>query len=160
MNVLIRPYTKNDKEGCLEAFKSNVPLYFTEGEVKDFEFFLDNFLIRSMTEKLYIKTYYYVVELNHKILGCGGFGDKEGTDTITLAWGLVHKDFHKQGYGEKLLSHRLEAIQNLYPGAPVVIDTTQHSFPFFEKFGFVTTKITENFYADDLHRYDMLWKPL
>lgn len=158
MNVKVRSYQKSDKHGCMEAFKSNVPLYFTHEEISQFEMFLDNFLIRSMTEKNYIQTFYYVVEQNKKIIGCGGFGDKEGTSNITLAWGLIHKDVHKQGFGEKLLAHRLNEIQKLYPGAPVLIDTTQFSYPFFEKFGFETTKITKDFYAPGMDRYDMIYE--
>lgn len=158
MELIIRAYDERDKQGCIDAFKSNVPLYFTEEEISQFDFFLDHFLKRSMTEKKYIQTFYYVIERDKKIIGCGGFGDKEGTSNITLAWGLVHKDFHKQGFGEKLLAHRLNEIHKLHPGAPVLIDTTQFSYPFFEKFGFVTTSIIKDFYAAGMDRYDMIYE--
>jgi len=39
------------------------------------------------------------------------------------------------------------------------MDTTQFSYSFFEKYGFKIEKITENFYALGMHRYDMVLKP-
>jgi len=35
------------------------------------------------------------------------------------------------------------------------MDTTQHSFPFYEKHGFKLLKITPNYYTENLHRYDL-----
>jgi predicted GNAT family N-acyltransferase len=58
--------------------------------------------------------------------------------------------------GKHLLEHRLNEIKTYYPEFPVVVDASQHTFGFFEKFGFVVAKITENAYAKDLHKYDML----
>ena len=37
----------------------------------------------------------------------------------------------------------------------VLLDTSQHTFGFFEKLGFVTTKITKDGYTLGLNRYDM-----
>lgn len=150
METIIRPYHQTDRSGCVDAFKTNVPQFFTEDEITDFE----NFLVKL--ESGTIQTRFYVVEENNTIIGCGGFGDKDNTGAISLAWGLVHKDFHKKGFGEKLLSHRLEQIKKYFPGVPVVLDTTQYSYGFFEKYGFVTTKITNDFYATGMHRYDMV----
>lgn len=150
METIIRAYQPTDRRGCIDAFKTNVPKFFTEDEITDFE----NFLLKL--ENGSIQTHFYVVEENNTIIGCGGFGDKDNTGVISLAWGLVHKNFHKKGFGEKLLVHRLEQIKLLFPELPVVIDTTQHSYGFFEKYGFVTTKITNDFYTTGMHRYDMI----
>lgn len=155
---IIRPYTTTDKEACVQAFKSNVPKFFTVSEINDFSSFLDKFQNQEPKLYNYKKIHYYVVVLADKIVGCGGFGEKDDTDVITLCWGLVDSAFHKQGFGEKLLTYRLEQIQKIYPNAPVWIDTTQYSYPFFEKFGFVTTKITNDFYEVGMHRYDMAFK--
>jgi ribosomal-protein-alanine N-acetyltransferase len=154
MEVIIRPYNKADKEYCLIAFKSNVPMYFTEEEITDFENFLDR-LEMGTEDADSCNTYFYVVVLNGNVIGCGGFGDRYKDSIISLAWGLIHKDFHKRGLGEQLLLHRLEQIKKNYPSSPVVIDTTQFSFSFFEKYGFVTTKITLDYYTEGMHRYDM-----
>ncbi|HLP53933.1 MAG TPA: GNAT family N-acetyltransferase [Fluviicola sp.] len=153
MSPFLRPYTPTDKQPCLEAFKSNVPLFFTEAEITDFSNFLDSLPRRQAEES----TRYYVLKLNNQIIGAGGFGDKDNTGKLSLAWGLVHRDFHKKGYGEALLKHRLEEIKRLYPSKNLVLDTTQHSYGFFEKYGFVVTQFTPDFYEKGMHRYDMVF---
>lgn len=154
METVIRNFNKSDKEDCLIAFKSNVPLYFTEAEIRDFEDFLDR-LENGPDEANPGKAHFYVFIYNNNIIGCGGFGDQYNNNIISLAWGFIQRDFHKKGFGKKLLLYRLTEIKKIYPTSPVVIDTTQFSYSFFEKFGFYTTKITNDFYTVGMHRYDM-----
>ena len=149
METHIRVYHKNDKQHCLDTFKSNVPDYFTEGEISEFEAFLDRL------ETGISKTQFYVIEHHGKIVGCGGFGDKDNRNIISLAWGHIHKNEHKKGLGQQLLSYRLALIKQQYPQLPVTIDTTQFSCGFYEKNGFTTKQMTENYYTVGLHRYDM-----
>jgi ribosomal protein S18 acetylase RimI-like enzyme len=146
----IIPYTPSDKIKCIEAFESNVPTYFAKEEIEEFKAFL------TKLENGSIQTKFFVVALNDEVIGCGGFGDKNNTSVVSLAWGLIHKNYHKQGFGEKLLRFRLERIKETVPNLPVIVDTTQFTSGFFEKFGFQTTKITNDYYADGLHRYDMI----
>lgn len=150
--AIIRKYRISDKNACMEAFKTNVPKYFTTGEVNDFE----QFLTKLENPEEADQVPYYVMELDDKIIGCGGFGEKEGGDAITFIWGMIHSDYHKLGYGEQLLVFRLVEIKKQFPGRQVVLDTTQFSYSFFEKYGFKTVKITENSYAEGMHRYDMV----
>jgi N-acetylglutamate synthase-like GNAT family acetyltransferase len=152
MEIIIRAYIKTDRNSCLDAFKTNVPKYFTEKEIEDFDFFL------TRIEKGDEQMHYYVVVYEQKIIGCGGFGEKDDHKVISLAWGLIHKDYHKKGLGKKLLLYRMEQIKKLSPEYSIIIDTTQYAYTFFEKFGFYTTKITSNYYAIGMHRYDMLLK--
>lgn len=150
MEPIIRAYIKSDKQSCLKAFKSNVPDYFTEEEIVDFENFL------SRIERDAYKTYYYVLIYNDKVIGCGGFGEKDtNKNIISLAWGLIHKAYHKKGFGKKLLLYRIEQIKKLKLNFPITLDTTQYSYGFFEKYGFSTSLITPNFYTIGMHRYDM-----
>jgi N-acetylglutamate synthase-like GNAT family acetyltransferase len=151
--LTIRNYQAQDKESCLLAFKTNVPTYFTDEEISDFSTFLERLGNASA-----LNTSYFVVEWNQNVIGCGGFGDKDDCGIISLCWGLISENYHKKGFGKALLLHRLNALKSLYPGLPLVMDTTQHSYLFFEKYGFQTIKITENFYATGLHRYDMSWQ--
>jgi ribosomal-protein-alanine N-acetyltransferase len=151
MKLEIRAYKITDKQACLKAFESNVPKYFTQAEIVDFDAFLE-----MIPNKVGVnKTYYYVVVFENEVIGCGGFGDKDNSDIITLAWGLIHQNFHKKGFGKELLAYRLLQIKEKFPNQPVYIDTTQYSYGFFEKYGFETTKITNDFYEKGLHRYDM-----
>ena len=152
MKSQIRKYEVADHNACMEAFKTNVPLYFTESEVGDFE----RFLFRLEDDSQENNPPYYVLELDRNVIGCGGFGEKEGMDAITFVWGLIHNDYHKQGFGERLLLFRLGEIKLQFPDRQIVLDTTQYSFSFFEKFGFETVKFTEDFYAKGMHRYDMV----
>jgi ribosomal protein S18 acetylase RimI-like enzyme len=147
--LTLRYYEASDRNDCLRAFLTNVPEYFTQDEVRDFADFLTRLELKQ------IATHFYVVVIGSQVLGCGGFGDKNGDGLISLAWGHVHKDYHEKGYGEALLKYRLKAIAELMPKQTVVVDTTQFSFGFFEKFGFKTTKITPDYYALGMHRYDM-----
>ncbi|MFA6260963.1 MAG: GNAT family N-acetyltransferase [Bacteroidia bacterium] len=139
----------------MTAFRSNVPDYFVPGEVMEFE----NFLDKISKQIIPLQTYYYVVGMDDRVIGCGGFGDKEDTGTITLAWGLIHHDFHKKGLGEKLLEYRIHQIRQIYPAIPVFLDTTQFTYTFFEKYRFSVVKITPDYYAGGMHRYDMVLKP-
>lgn len=147
----IRKYKTKDKEACLTAFKSNVPLYFTKEETADFIRFLDTFQSRPTDSK----TYFFVVVLENEILGCGGFGDKDNNGVISLAWGLIHRDFHKKGFGELLLKYRLAQIGKIFPADRILMDTTQFSVGFYEKSGFKIAKITNDYYSEGMHRYDL-----
>lgn len=151
--IEILAYNDNFKQGCLAAFQSNIPVYFTPEEINDFTNFLEQ---RAMPKANEIQsTFYYVLLNNNEVIGCGGFGERERDGTVTLAWGLVHADFHKKGFGKFLLHHRLTEARNVYPSKTIYLDTTQFSCSFFEKFGFKTTKITNDFYMKGMHRYDM-----
>jgi ribosomal protein S18 acetylase RimI-like enzyme len=141
-NSTIRKYEATDHEACMEAFKTNVPLYFTIGEIGDFECFLNRLEDPGQENN----PPYYVLEL-------------DGTGAITFVWGLVHNDYHKQGFGEQLLVFRLAEIKLQFPEKQIILDTTQHSFSFFEKYGFETVKFTPDFYAEGMHRYDMVYNP-
>ena len=152
MDEQIRVYGPTYKDACIEAFRSNVPDFFTNDEVGDFERFLD----RVDTAQADERTYFYVVIVDDKVVGCGGFGDKDNTGEISLAWGLIHRDYHKMNYGRSLLKYRLSEIDRIYPKQPVFIDTTQFSYGFFEKYGFEVLKITPDHYAVGMHRYDMV----
>jgi predicted GNAT family N-acyltransferase len=143
-------YSPADRASCLEAFKTNVPLYFTVPEIDQFETWLNKM------EEEHEGSHYYVVKDNNAVIACGGFAYNSEKNTATLAWGMVHKEYHRHGIGKKLLIHRLDKIQELYPEANILLDTTQYSYPFFEKYGFVITGYKVDGYAIGMHRYDMV----
>lgn len=149
---IIRKYEAADREACVNAFISNVPYFFTAGEVSDFERFLDTVVNKDRD------TYYYVLIYDGKVTGSGGFCSMSTNGQFTLAWGLIHKDHHRKGLGEQLLLHRICEIQSICGNYEILIDTTQYSAGFFERFGFVTVKITNDYYTAGLHRYDMVLK--
>jgi ribosomal protein S18 acetylase RimI-like enzyme len=155
INFQIRHYTINDKDACMLAFKSNMPIYFAEHEVPDFESWLDRLNEHEADDATSYERHYYVGVLEGKIVGCGGFGYDKNKNEATLAWGLLHAQVQKKGFGKALLTYRLQRIKSLYPNCSVMLDTTQKTYEFFERYGFVVEKIMENSYAPGLHRYDM-----
>lgn len=79
----IKPYALCDREGCINAFKTNVSKYFTLDEIKQFEEWLD--YLRSASSD----DHYYVVKDNGLIIGCGGFSYRKQTKETTMTWGLI-----------------------------------------------------------------------
>lgn len=156
-NISILPYSPEYRQGCIDAFVSNTPKYFTLEEVGQFREWLD--YLEGITD-LYPgeENRYFVVLQNQQLIACGGFGYNPSTKKATLAWGLVHNDQHKQYIGSALLSYRLNQIATLFPEATVQLDTTQHAYAFFERHGFEVEKITNDSYSPGLHRYDMKWQ--
>lgn len=149
-NTIIRTYRPSDNDSCIHAFESNVPKYFTEEERVDFKHYLD------LIESKKISSRYFVIIKYNKVVGCGGYVTTNKPNTFALAWGFLHTDFHKKGLGEKLLLHRILEIKKRHQEFEIILDTTQHSFGFFEKFGFKIVKVTNDYYATDMHRYDMI----
>lgn len=150
--MTIRPYTTTDKSACLEAFRSNMPRFFAPEELKDFDKWLDEQGKRDLRDK---NECYFVIETDEKIIGCGGYYIRPDKTTAVMTWGLLHQQYHQQGWGKKLLLHRINAIREVCPSCAIQLDTTQHSAPFFGKMGFAVTKVTPDFYGPGLDRYDM-----
>jgi ribosomal protein S18 acetylase RimI-like enzyme len=140
--ITSRPYEVHDKEACLDIFRSNSPKFFAEHEEKEF------------TEYLEKPGHYFILEQNQRVFGCGGYVivDQEAY----LAWGMVHRSQHGTGLGKRLLLERLSLITQRQDVKQIKLDTSQHTFGFFEKLGFITKKITDDGYASGLHRYDMV----
>lgn len=76
----------------------------------------------------------------------------------TMAWGMIHRDFHKQRGGQQLLEFCLDEITKDHPNHNISLGTSQYTFPFFEQFGFKVTQITPDGYAKGIDKYDMLLK--
>lgn len=153
--MLIRPYAAADRKACLALFESNTPPYFAPEELPAFVRWLD---AQDGGQLLYAENQakpYFVAEINGKVRACGGLCVHRHTTQLILAWGMVAADLHRRGIGRALLLHRLQFAAHHYPDHTALLDTSQHSFPFFEKLGFEVIKITPNGYAPGLHRYDM-----
>ncbi|MFA0154542.1 GNAT family N-acetyltransferase [Vibrio sp. 10N.261.46.A3] len=131
----IRKYSSRYRAQCIEAFESNIGQYFDSSERAEFIEYLD-----ALSES---SEYYICLESGSgKLLGCGGIG--LNSSVASLAWGLVHKDFHGQGIGTKLTDFRLSYIKHNISLDKVKIETSQHTQGFYEKRGFTVTKITPN----------------
>ena len=151
----IRPYTAADRQACLEAFRSNMPQYFAVAELPDFESWLDQQAEQAAPAPANTAEKYYVIEKSSKVIGCGGYYIELDKQTAFMTWGLIHSDYHKQGIGRELFQYRINLIQSICPTCKIVLDTSQYVSPFFQKLGFSIIKITKDFYAKGIDRYDM-----
>lgn len=156
--TLIREYKASDRNACIEIFNSNLPLYFAPEELPLLEKWLN---AKDKNENAYVNNlaeHFYVVEHNSKVIACGGFYIPSDTKIANVTWGMVKNEFHNKGIGKKFLLYRIEEIKGLYPEYSIVLDTSQHTYQFFTKEGFVVTKITKDGYGKELDRYDMILK--
>ncbi|MEO6303758.1 MAG: GNAT family N-acetyltransferase [Bacteroidia bacterium] len=153
--MLIREYKPSDREACIKIFASNESLYFAPDEF----FLFENWLNAKDKGKIAYKSnqveHFYVVEQNSKVIACGGFYIPADSNTASMTWGMVENGSHKRGIGKKLLIYRIEEIKQSYPKFSIMLDTSQHTFKFFEKQDFSVTKITKDAYGEGLDRYDM-----
>ena len=117
------PYSSEHLSSLTDIFRSNMPTYFLEHELAQFIRFLDD------------PGNYYTVKENGEVKGCGGYYLNKD-DTVSLCWGMVHRDHHKTGIGRALLEFRLKKIKEFHPGKKITQVTSQHTTAFFEKFGF------------------------
>ncbi|MBC7876123.1 MAG: GNAT family N-acetyltransferase [Anaerolineales bacterium] len=139
-----RPYTKADYEKCLEIFRTNTPDFFGTQEEPDFVDFLER-----------LPCQFFVIEIENKIVGCGGFFINEEKRTAALCYGMVARQYHKQGLGKYLLLKRLDAISHDPLAERILLDTSQYSKGFFEKLGFIVYEIIQDGYFAGLHRHEM-----
>lgn len=159
--MIIREYTYSDKEKCIEVFDSNCPKFFDVDERAPFIKWLDhqtnnNVAYESPTYKNAEKDAYYVIEIPDRgIIGCGGFYITKDIKEARLAWGMVHSEFHKLGFGKALYKHRVEAIRKDWPHHIITLGTSQHTYSFYQKMGMNVTATIKAGYGPDLDRYDM-----
>ena len=152
--ITIREYKPSDRQACFDIFKSNAPLYFAEQELPLLENWLNAKDKNQIAYKNNLAENFYVVEHESGIVACGGFYIT-AEQNAHMTWGMVKNSFHKNGIGKYLLLYRIEEIKEFYPGHSILLDTTQHTYYFFEKFGFVVTNIKPQGYSKELDRYDM-----
>ena len=69
---------------------------------------------------------------------------------------MVDRNYHKNGFGRRLTEFRIQKITTIYPELDILLNTTQNTFKFYEKFGFKITKTTKDYYGLGLDRYDMI----
>ncbi len=98
---------------------------------------------------------YFVLFDSNEVKACGGYHVNEKKSIERLSWGMVHRQFHKRGFGKQLLKFRLQKLRTDFPGVDIMLDTSQHTYRFFERFGFEVEHITPDGYGVGLDRYEM-----
>jgi len=140
----IVPYKSLYFNRCLSILKSNTPEFIDKSE--------ESLFINYLSRKGII---YFVLFESRKLIGCGGYGYDNKKNSVILSWGLIHNQFHKMGFGTHLLHYRIKQIVKKYPNLNIILDTSQKTYKFYERFSFSVDNITRNFYGKGLDRYDM-----
>ncbi|WP_309570680.1 GNAT family N-acetyltransferase [Deinococcus sp.] len=149
---LLRPYRPEDRAACLALFESNMPQSFLPHERAEFIGWLDGLESGGTAEHVE----YSVIEDGGRVVACGGiWWDSERERRAGFAWGMVARDLQSRGYGTLLVHARLERLREL--GVPEVhLDTTQHTAPYYARFGFRELTRTLDSYGPGLDRVDMV----
>ncbi|WP_161884322.1 GNAT family N-acetyltransferase [Deinococcus alpinitundrae] len=148
-SVTIRPYVTRDRSACLAVFDSNVPTFFLPNEREQFAADLDDF----ETDKWGIACYLVLEEASETIACGGAYVQPDGH--AGLAWGMVRRNKHRHGLGSCLLSARLDWLRTQSTAHEVWLDTTQHSAPFFQRFGFQVMRETPDAIGPGMNRLDL-----
>ncbi|WP_034707822.1 GNAT family N-acetyltransferase [Chryseobacterium luteum] len=143
--MLIIKYKPEFRESCIEIFKSNLPKYFAEEELAQFENFLDD----------EIEENYYVIKIEGLTVGCGGIFLDKSNDAAGLSWGMVHADYHHKGIGKFFTQYRIDMLKKTYPNITFKIETSQHTAGFYEKRGFKTVDIVPDGFSNGIDKYTM-----
>lgn len=138
-------------ETVLNLMRLNTPQYFSIDEEKDFHYYLEN-----KTE------YYFVLEIDGVIVGCGGFNFSEDKTIGKISWDILHPDFHGKSLGSILLDYRINELKKFKQVQLITVRTSQQAYGFYEKRGFRVIEIVKDYWADgfDLYRMEYTSKSL
>lgn len=145
--VVSRPYVADDLFACLAIFDSNVPTFFVPEERAGFCQFLESIDREDQP--------YLVLTRNGSVVACGGLAVESERQRASLTWGMVDRASHGQQLGTILTEARLALARAIPDIAELILDTSQHTHGFYEKFGFTVSKVTPDGYAPGLDRWDM-----
>lgn len=143
----MRPYTPADRDACLAVFDSNTPDFFRSHERRHFEDFLAS-----------PNCFYFIMEHDSAVVGCGGYFIGSDKARARLVWGMVRRDWHRQGVGRFLLLFRLRVIKKAGGVQTVALDTPQRTVALFESQGFKVVRVERDGYASGVDRVEMTMK--
>lgn len=151
----IRRYEARDRAACLAIFDSNCPPFFDPSERALLEGWLDALEQGRLRHATSLAEEFLVLERDGVVLACGGFYVLRTPRRASMAWGMVHREHHREGLGRELLVHRIELLRSSHPGHVIALDTSQHTAPFFERLGFRVMATKPDGYGPGLDRIDM-----
>ncbi|WP_245593035.1 GNAT family N-acetyltransferase [Crocinitomix catalasitica] len=145
MIPIFKKYKNSDKAAILAILAKNTPEYFHPDEATD----LNNYLDNEIED-------YFIVEVNGKIIGSGGINYFSAASLARISWDVIDPNFHGQGWGKKLIEHRISWIKEKAPEIQKIeVRTTQLTHKFYEKMGFELIKTEQNFWAEGFDLYQM-----
>lgn len=145
-NIQILPYIPAYKNTLMAILQSNVPLYFHPTEIPLYESFLDR-----------NEGNYFVICHEKTIIGAGGIYTIEEGKIGALSWGFLQANYHYKGFGKTLLAYRIQALKAIPSVEKIIVKTSQLAYGFFEKNGFILQSIIKDYWAPNMHLYEMLY---
>ncbi|MEZ4903637.1 MAG: GNAT family N-acetyltransferase [Spirosomataceae bacterium] len=142
MEVTLRPYELSDRRTLERIFLLNTPKYFAPEEVGDFLEYLDLF-----------GDDYVVAVVDKRVVGGGGYWIRSFDQQGGLSWAFLHPDFQGTGIGKELAEYRIEKIKNTGIAKTIMVETSQHSFGFYEKLGFKLLSKQPDYWAKGIDLY-------
>ena len=145
---MIREYSKLDKPEVIKLLELNTPEYFDPSEDVEFTDYLDNKIED-----------YFVVLRGSKIVGAGGINYFPDKNTARISWDMIHPEYQGKGVGKELIQYRIDLIKASSKNIElIVVRTSQMTYKFYRKMGFVLDKIEKDFWAKDFDLYQMIMK--
>lgn len=143
--MIIRKHTDADRQRIIELLRLNTPKYFSSNEEEDLIYYLDNHADN-----------YYVVEVDHILVGCGGFNLSEDGETGKISWDIFDPQSQGKGYGSALTRFRIQRIKEIEGVKIISVRTSQLVYPFYEKFGLELRETVKDYWDKgfDLYRLD------
>lgn len=144
MSFSIRPYIETDRVALLELFQENVPDYFAQHELGEFEGYLNKH-----------SASYFTVWDGDTLLGGAGYNVEQTKQTGSITWIFFSNQRKGSGAGTQTVTHLLRVMSENYEISEFRVRTSQHAYRFFERFGFIIEKIEQDYWAAGLDLYDM-----
>lgn len=141
-DLVITPFTKQNMQEVSDLLQLNMPEYFHPNEEENLMDYLqmhgDN---------------YFIARINNKPIGACGYhitAENEGR----ISWTFIHPSFKGKGVGKALVCHCLEMIER-HPVNKIIVWTSNLSWKFYEKFGFILKTIKKDHWAKGIDLYYM-----
>lgn len=146
-NSNIREYTAEDKYHVLDLLRLNTPEYFSPKEEQDLVHYLDHEI-----------ELYYVIETDHRIVGCGGINFNKHKTTGIISWDMLHPEYQGKFLGSLLVKYRMEKLKAIETIQIIRVRTSQKTFRFYEKQGFRLMEVVKDYWAKGFDLYNMEYK--
>lgn len=144
--IVIRKFKLEDRDQLIQILRNNVPRYFAESEVAEYESYINGKLQD-----------YYVALLDDAIIAAGGINYDKDRQLAKISWDIVDIPFQQQGIGTLLMKHRLEVISNKKDIKSIIVRTSQYAFEFYQKMGFKLLERHKDYWAQGFDMYKMTY---